>query len=162
MSALPVLQQPRTPVDNVQLTTAILGHIQVIAARERRMRLNWVPSHVGLRGNEAADEAAREATRQPAVTFTVLPSIHRTKVLAETCHCQCRGAAVSLVVQTSRQAAWHAQATDNQPLHLVQQLPRAEEVILHRFRFGYGTVEELRDGFEDRPCEHCLHQGCVQ
>ncbi|KAG0720641.1 hypothetical protein GWK47_048116 [Chionoecetes opilio] len=80
MSVLQVLQQPRTLVDNVQLTTAVLGHIQGLAAQERLVRLNWVPSHVGLHGNEAADEAAREGTIQPAVTFTVLPSVQRAKM----------------------------------------------------------------------------------
>ncbi|KAG0727611.1 hypothetical protein GWK47_034276 [Chionoecetes opilio] len=75
MSALQVLRQPRHRGDNVQLTTAILGHIQGLAAQGRCVRFNWVPSHIGVRGNEAADEAAREATRHPAVALTVLPSI---------------------------------------------------------------------------------------
>ncbi|KAG0728587.1 hypothetical protein GWK47_032177 [Chionoecetes opilio] len=61
-------------MDNVQLTTAILGHIQGLAAQGRCVRFNWVPSHIGVRGNEAADEAAREATRHPAVALTVLPT----------------------------------------------------------------------------------------
>ncbi|KAG0723626.1 hypothetical protein GWK47_042324 [Chionoecetes opilio] len=37
------------------------------------------------------------------------------------------------------------------------QRSRAEEVILHRLRLGYLTLEELKDGFEERPCEHCPH-----
>ena len=36
-------------------------HLQFLAAEGRRVRLNWVPSHVGLRGNVVADEAAHEA-----------------------------------------------------------------------------------------------------
>ncbi|KAG0715043.1 hypothetical protein GWK47_012827 [Chionoecetes opilio] len=91
-----------------------------MCAKGRRVRLNWVPSHVDLRGNEAA----REATRKPAVTLTVLPSVQRPR-------------------------CW--------PDVLPPQLSRAEEVVLHRLRLGYGTLEELRDGFEDRPCEHCPH-----
>ncbi|KAG0707251.1 hypothetical protein GWK47_002683 [Chionoecetes opilio] len=104
------------------------------------MRLNWVPSHVGFRGNEAADEAAREATRQPAVTLTVLPSIQRAKVLAR------RAAACAVeqqyrqLVKSSRQAAWHAQATDNNELRPTQQLSRAEEIILQTYTdFGLAT-----------------------
>ncbi|KAG0714591.1 hypothetical protein GWK47_013826 [Chionoecetes opilio] len=158
MSALQVLRQPRTPMDNVQLTTAILGHIQGLAAHGRRVRFNWVPSHVGLRGNEAADEAAREATRHPAVALTALPSIHGAKVLARRAVACAAGQQYRQLVQTSRQAAWHKQATDNnEPLCPAQQLSRAEEVVLHRLRLGYGTLEELRDGFEDRSCEHCPH-----
>ncbi|KAG0696380.1 hypothetical protein GWK47_026553 [Chionoecetes opilio] len=158
MSALQVLRQPRTPMDNVQLTTAILGHIQGLAAQGRRVRFNWVPSHIGVRGNEAADEAAREATRHPAVALTVLPSIHGAKVLARRAAVCAAEQQYRQLVQTSRQAAWHKQATNNnEPLRPAQQLSRAEEVVLHRLRLGYLTLEELRDGFEERPCEHCPH-----
>ncbi|KAG0721142.1 hypothetical protein GWK47_047048 [Chionoecetes opilio] len=158
MSALQVLRQPRTPMDNAQLTTAILGHIQGLAAQGRRVRFNWVSSHVGLRGNEAADETAREATRHPAVALTVLPSIHGANVLARHAAVCAAGQQYRQLVQTSRQAAWHKQATsNNEPLRPAQQLSRAEEVVLHRLRLGYGTLEELRDGFEERPCEHCPH-----
>ncbi|KAG0710975.1 hypothetical protein GWK47_021668 [Chionoecetes opilio] len=36
-------------------------------------------------------------------------------------------------------------------------LSRAEEVVLHRLRLGYEPWKELRDGFEERPCQHCPH-----
>ncbi|KAG0728267.1 hypothetical protein GWK47_032851 [Chionoecetes opilio] len=158
MSALQVLRQPRTPMDNVQLTTTILGHIQGLAAQGRRVRFNWVLSHVGLRGNEAADEADREATRHPAMALTVLPRIHGAKVLARRAAVCAAGQQYCQLVQTSRQAAWQKQATNNnEPLRPAQQLSRAEEVVLHRLRFGYGTLEELRDEFEERPCEHFPH-----
>ncbi|KAG0719684.1 hypothetical protein GWK47_007177 [Chionoecetes opilio] len=29
--------------------------------------------------------------------------------------------------------------------------------FIHRLRLGYVTLDELRDGFEERPCEHCPH-----
>ncbi|KAG0719710.1 hypothetical protein GWK47_049939 [Chionoecetes opilio] len=152
MSALQVLRQPRTPMDNVQLTTPHPGGpIQGLAAQGRRVRFNWVPSHVGLRGNEAA----REATRHPAVALNVLPSIHGAKVLARRAAVCAAGQQYRQLVQTSRQAAWHKQATNhNEQLRPAQQLSRPE-VVLHRLRLGYRTLEELRDGFEERPCEHC-------
>ena len=74
-SALQVLQQHRPQEDNVRLTTLILVHVQSLAAQSRRVRLNWVSSHVGLRGNEVTNKAASEPTRKPSVTCTVLPSV---------------------------------------------------------------------------------------
>ncbi|XP_076049774.1 uncharacterized protein LOC143030508 [Oratosquilla oratoria] len=63
-TAWQVLQQPH-PSDNVGLVTAILGSLQSLAALGRRVRLHWMPSHVGVRGNESADVAARRAADAP-------------------------------------------------------------------------------------------------
>ncbi|KAG0715435.1 hypothetical protein GWK47_011939 [Chionoecetes opilio] len=137
-----VLQQPSPPpTDNVRLTTAILDLTQRSAAQGLHVRFNWVARHVGLRGNEAADEAARAVTRWPgpAVPAAVLPSLQQAKTLAR------RAAANSIEQQhremeaSSRQAAW------------------AGEVLLHRLRLGYRTLEELRDDFESGHCGHCGH-----
>ncbi|XP_076042218.1 uncharacterized protein LOC143026105 [Oratosquilla oratoria] len=63
-TAWQVLQQPR-PSSNVGLVTAILGSLQSLTAQGRRVRLHWMPSHVGVRGNESADVAARRAAGAP-------------------------------------------------------------------------------------------------
>ncbi|KAG0727102.1 hypothetical protein GWK47_035337 [Chionoecetes opilio] len=128
-SALQVLQQLSSPADNVRLTTTILGLGQRIAAQGRHVRLNWVPSHVALRGNEAADEAAR------AVTST--EQQHRE------------------MEASSRQATWYAKATAYRPLLPSRQLSRADDIKLYRPRLGYRTLEELRDDFESRQLDHC-------
>ncbi|KAG0713912.1 hypothetical protein GWK47_015166 [Chionoecetes opilio] len=49
------------------------------------------------------------------------------------------------------------QATAYRPLLPARQLSRADEVKLHRLRLGYRTLEELRDDFESRQCDHCGH-----
>ncbi|XP_050691146.1 ribonuclease H-like [Eriocheir sinensis] len=56
------------PKDNVGLITAILGILQSLAAQGKRVCLNWIPSHVGVRGNDAADEAAKRAAQGSTVT----------------------------------------------------------------------------------------------
>ncbi|KAG0706165.1 putative RNA-directed DNA polymerase from transposon BS [Chionoecetes opilio] len=75
-TGLQALQQPH-PKDNVKLTTTILGSLQSLAAQGRRVRLNWIHSHVGVRGNKAADVAAKRAARGPNVTMHVPPSLQQ-------------------------------------------------------------------------------------
>ncbi|KAK3893798.1 hypothetical protein Pcinc_002411 [Petrolisthes cinctipes] len=63
-AGLQALQQPH-PKDNVGLITTILGILQSIAAQGRQVKLNWISSHVGVRGNESADAAAKRAVGGP-------------------------------------------------------------------------------------------------
>ena len=60
---LPVLQL-RHPSDNVGLVTAILSSLQSLT-QGRRARLNWIPSHVRVQGNEVADTTARRVAQGP-------------------------------------------------------------------------------------------------
>ena len=153
-TGLQVLQQPR-PADNVHLTTAILGSLQSLAAQGKRVRLNWIPSHVGIRGNEAADEAAKRAARGPSVTRNVPPSLQQLKA-------QVRRAATHKAHEIhrelesrKRQAAWYAAATAYLPLEATHQQPRADGALLQRVRLGYSTREQLRDDFQRQECDHC-------
>ena len=77
-AGLQVLQQ-RHPNDNVGLVTATLGSLHSLAAQGRRARLKWIPSHVGVLGNEAADTAARRAAEGPQVTRPVPLSRRQVK-----------------------------------------------------------------------------------
>ena len=153
-SGLQALQQPQ-PSDNVGLVTAILGSLQSLAAQGRRVRLNWIPSHVGVRGNEAADAAAKRAAAGPRVTRPVPPSLRQVKARARRAAMQTTRQTHRQLEARKRQAAWYATATDYQPLDASQQWPRADGVLLQRVRLGFCTREELYDGFEGRECEHC-------
>ena len=95
-SALQSLHQRRHK-DNVQVVTTILGLAQGLVRGGRRAILNWIPSHVGIRGNERADEAARLASSHPAVDYAVRPSLRQVKEKA-------RHATRTLARQAQRQA----------------------------------------------------------
>ncbi|KAG0717230.1 hypothetical protein GWK47_054873 [Chionoecetes opilio] len=53
-----------------------LGSLQSLVAQGRRVRLNWIPSKVGVRGNEAADATRppSEPPAAPASPCTCLPA----------------------------------------------------------------------------------------
>ena len=80
-SGLDALQQLH-PKDNVSLITTILGTLQSLAVQGRRVRLHWIPSHVGIRSNEVADETAKEAARGLRVTKRMPSSSQQTKAQA--------------------------------------------------------------------------------
>lgn len=44
--------------DNIHLTTKVLGHIQELQRQGKTVVFNWIPSHVGIPGNEADKTAA--------------------------------------------------------------------------------------------------------
>ena len=110
---------------------------------------------MGLRGNEAADEAARRAARGPTVTRSVPPSLRQIKTqarrhTAHETHQQHRE-----LEGIKKQAAWYAAATEYQALDATHHQPRADGVLLQRLRLGYCTREELADDFDGRECDHC-------
>lgn len=153
-SGLRALQQPQ-PKDDVGLVTANLGSLQSLAAQGRRVRLNWIPSHVGVLGNEDADAAAKRAAASPQVTKHVAPSLRQVKTRARRAAIQATRHTHQQLEARKRQAAWYAAATDYQPLDASQQQPRADGVLLQRVRLGFCAREELYDGFQGQECYHC-------
>lgn len=68
--------------DNVALLSGIGHAIQHLYRSGHSLHFHWVPGHVGLRGNELADAAAKAASTLPGVTFQVQRSLSAIKSLA--------------------------------------------------------------------------------
>ena len=111
MTGLQVLEQPLSG-DNIGLVTAILSSLQSLAVQGRRVRLNWITSHVGVAYNEAGDSAARRAATGPRVTQGVPPSLRQVKAGAR--RAATRHAHQAHILQNGKrkQGAWYAAATE--------------------------------------------------
>ncbi|XP_050690435.1 uncharacterized protein LOC126982433 [Eriocheir sinensis] len=117
LSALKVLQAMSVR-DYTRLITTILHEANTLVSLGKNIILDWVPSHVGLRGNKKADRAAATARSLPQITFPLAPSLSYIKNKASQ-------AALSLtrleheavLAQGSASASWNSTATHHKPLH---------------------------------------------
>ena len=134
----------------------MLVRLSILGEVGKSVSFDWVPSHVGIRGNELADAAARRAAsashtrRLPLPARDFYPSI-------------------SLFTQSSWQGAWEEQKNSKlrqlkpviKPWLSALRKNRQEEVLLCRLRIGhtYATHGHLLRG-EDKPlcprCNACL------
>ncbi|KAG0727184.1 hypothetical protein GWK47_035186 [Chionoecetes opilio] len=95
------------PQDNIHLLTSTLLQAQRLAARGCKITLNWVPSHIGLSGNEAPDRAAKSAVALPSPTTAVLPSLSQTLLIIKSAsHTLSRQQHEATVNLSSPSASW--------------------------------------------------------
>ena len=140
--------------DNIHLTTSIVHIIQQMRQQNRQVLLVWIPSHIGIPGNEAADAAANEGRLQQQVTLPVPLTLTnlRSKVnraaLAVTAS-QHRAE----VLRESPSAVWYSLATGLQPPHVPPTMSRELANITHRLRLGFHCWEIING--DVKYCEYC-------
>ena len=105
----------------------------------KQVELAWIPSHVGIKGNEAADTAAKEALSEE------LPDNQRTKFA------DLKAGTASYIKQAS-QAEWEKEGEGDKPNKLFQIQPvrsdplprscrnRKEESVLTRLHIGHTYI----------------------
>ena len=112
----------------------ILDLIYSIHQKKKSVVFCWVPGHVGIRGNELADQAAKRALNRPVSPAFRLPYQDLFPV-------------VRAFVKQRWQNRWDsAHATKPIKLHAIQPiispfhltgLTRKEETVIHRLRIGH-------------------------
>ena len=142
---------PRHP-----LIQDVLVRLSILDEAGKSVSFCWVPSHVGIRGNELADAAARRAASAPYTRRLPLPARDFYPT-------------ISIFAQSSWQRAWEEQRNSKlrqlkpiiKPWSSALRKNRQEEVLLCRLRIGhtYATHGHLLRG-EDKPlcprCNACL------
>jgi ribonuclease HI len=112
------------------LICEILCRAHGLLARNNDVVFMWVPSHVGLAGNTAADAAAKASLALPVTSSTVPHSDYKSLIRVH--------------VLKKWQQAWNLET--NNKLHSIQpmvnithayRLPRRDEILIHRLRIGH-------------------------
>ena len=153
-SALQAIQQHKIK-DNKTLITDIKHLLTQHHLTNRIVHINWILSHIGIPGNEKADELAKTTKYIDRVQITLQPSRQQIKRLMEPITKNSITEDVkSRAQQGSQSALWYTKATNLLPHPVIRGTPRWFAVTIHRLRLGYKANWEVI-GNNIRPCAHC-------
>ena len=153
-SALQALQQAKIK-DNKTLIHDIKYLLRQHHNTNRQVHINWIPSHIGIPGNEKADELAKTTKYIDRVQISLQPSRQQVKKLMEPItRSSITEDVKNRAQQGSQSARWYLKATDLVPHPVVRDTPRWLAVTTHRLRLGYKVNWEIIEN-NIRPCAHC-------
>lgn len=133
------------------LIIRILNLVHYLHENDRVCHLLWIPSHVGIAGNEAVDDAAREASNSQIDTGIPLPISDEFTRLR-------------LTIRDSWQSIWDQFdgklkqiKTSVEKWHYPGTISRQSQVALCRLRIGHTNLTHsyLLTGSERPRCEQC-------
>ena len=140
-------QDSKNPLINFALQT-----IYTIMNNGKLIKFCWIPSHIGIKGNENVDRAARDAIHFPDSGNFKVPYTDKFPQVKKYVH-ECW------------QQFWHEQ--NNQKLYEIKpiigefnvsSLSRREQVVIHRIRIGHTRLTHSfrMEGRPNAPlCEYC-------
>lgn len=135
------------------LTTLISEHFTALQTNGKKITLVWIPSHVGLVGNESADRAAKAASMLPMNPHIYIPATDYNQT-------------AKTYVESEWQKLWDKENLSNKLKTIKPKLgqwesslrkSRKEEVLLTRLRIGhtFGTHSFLLLRTASPQCSKC-------
>ena len=145
------IQESKNPI-----MIEILDLLQILKDRNIDIKFCWIPSHVGIRGNERADQLAKDGLKtnlEPSDFYVPYTDYFPN---------------VKTYIKNEWQKRWDKKHNEDRVIKLHYILPiikpfyintlcRKDEVIIHRLRIGHTRLTH-RHLMEDRPdplCNYC-------
>jgi len=148
----------KSPDENIMLMTTLLYKIQVLHKKGSQVILNWIPSHIGIIGNEIAERAASEATLYQNINFHIPPSCSQIKkTIRLNFQREIVNQHLACVSKGSYSASWYKTVTNYQRVNITNTMPREQVVIIHRLRLGYKCNWEIAERVL-RECTYCQQE----
>ena len=142
------------PTENTEMLFTIQNHMRRIYERGGHVTLHWIPSHVGIPLNEAADHLANKATDKTEVDLNVPYSKSQLKRQASKTIRDTWTQAVNHAAPLSESIQWKRTTSPNGKFVPPANIPRHVETKLYRLILGYRCSWEI--GHRSlRQCAHC-------
>lgn len=147
--------QRNTHKDNMRLEIMTLHRLRLLKGEGRAVTLTWIPSLVGIPGNEAADRLAKLALTHDRIYSPVSLSLQKIKFWVRGTAAKRSQALLRNEDGTSTSVSWYAPATDYEPLPLPATVTRSDRVSISRLRLGYRTPRSTEQDYVGEFCTHC-------
>ncbi|ROT84526.1 pol [Penaeus vannamei] len=150
LSAIHTLQNC-AHLDNVYLATSTLFKLQQLTQQGKTVRIMWIPSHVGLEGNDRVDKSSLHQTHLQPIKPSISQIKNRAKITAK----QITLIQHQVWVQAgSPSATWYKTVTEYETITIPRSMSRKDAVIIHRLRLGYPCSWEI-DERVPKECNYC-------
>ena len=150
LSALQALQNHES---KNELVISCYNIAKIIKEKGKHITLHYIPSHIGLIGNEEADKAAKEAAMKDTIDIRISQSIdcYKSKCLH---FLKSQNYPSDYEIKNSASLSWWCNI-NNKVAIIDKRIGRKKQVLLYRLKLGYKTYNEIVKKNEFQICQYC-------